>query len=665
MVVEPRGREVPVLLLNAEDHDVLLPSGTLLGRLQEAEEMTLAWDEHHPSWRKSASAEETMKEGGVLMMCGREEKEEPAEIVEGLPPHLRPLMEGVSSGLSASEHYQLRGLVLKYADVFAGEDGGLGRTSLVRHTIDTGDHPPIKQPLRRAPYKQQELIEDEVQKMLKAGVIESSDGPWSSPVVLVRKKDGSTRFCVDYRRLNDVTCTDAYPLPRIDESFDTLSGAQYFSTLDLASGYWQVEMEEEDRQKTAFTTRSGLYQFRVMPFGLATAPASFERLMEIALRGLQWTRCLIYLDDVICIGKTFEEALGSLEDVFQRLREAGLKLKPSKCELLRRQVRFLGHVVSDRGVECDPEKVEAVRNYEAPRDLSELRCFLGFVGYYRRFIRDFATKAGPLTELLRKDTPYRWTDACQEAFEALREPLTREPLLVYPKFDREFILDTDASGFGVGGVLSQLYDGEEKVIAYASRTLRSTQKNYCTTKRELLAVVAMIHHFRHYLWGKPFLLRTDHASLKWLLNFKDAEGMIARWAARIASYDFHCEIRPGAKHSNADGMSRCRQCKREGCAGKQEEDLADEDEELLPPLSGENWDGLVGFLLGTSADGHTSWEEDDFCGDGLPAEEDASSLPMMTMEGTALGGHSTEELVALQEADPDLSYIMRWKQQAP
>ena len=273
-----------------------------------------------------------------------------------------------------------------------------------------------------------------------------------------------------------------------------------------------------------------------MPFGLATAPATFERLMELALRGLQWKRCLVYLDDVISIGRDFTEALSGLREVFQRLRDAGLKLKPTKCQLLKKEVQFLGHKVSHKGVECDPDKVEAVRRYEPPRDLAELRSFLGSVGYYRRFIRNFATKAGPLTALLKRDAPYKWADACQEAFEALKTPLMKNPLLVYPDFTQEFILDTDASGYGIGGVLSQLRDGHERVIAYASRSLRTTQRNYCTTKRELLAVVAMIHHFRHYLWGKRFLLRTDHASLRWLLNFRDAEGMVARWAARIASH---------------------------------------------------------------------------------------------------------------------------------
>ena len=237
------------------------------------------------------------------------------------------------------------------------------------------------------------------------------------------------------------------------------------------------------------------------------------------MRGLQWKRCLVYLDDIITIGHAFPRALENLQMVFERLRGAGLRLKPSKCELFRKQVNFLGHVVSGEGVSCDPKKVEAVRDYTVPRSLTELRAFLGFVGYYRRFIKGFATTAAPLNKLLQKEQKYDWGQDQQVAFDNLREPLMKEPVMVYPDVGQPFILDTDASNFGIGGVLSQVHDGEERVIAYASHALRAPQRNYCTTKRELLAVVAMIHHFRHYLWGVRFRIRTDHASLKWLLNF--------------------------------------------------------------------------------------------------------------------------------------------------
>ena len=610
----------------------------------------------------------------------------------GLPQHLQCLMTRIEDRLPREKCRKIAKIIRQYEDIFVGQDGQLGTTSEIRHRIDVGDTAPIKQPLRRVPYRQHEIIEDEVTKMKKAGVVEDSNSPWSSPVVLVRKKDGSTRFCIDYRKLNQVTKMDAYPLPRIDESFDTLAGSQYFTTLDLASGYWQVEMDPQDKAKTAFATRTGLYEFNVMPFGLSTAPATFERLMEMVMRGIQWKKCLVYLDDVVCIGRTFEDALENIQAVFERLRKAGLKVKPSKCEMLREEVKFLGHIVTRDGIMCDPGKIEAVKNYTIPKNVTDVRSFLGFVGYYRKFIRDFSSIATPLNELLCKDQKFYWGRRQQEAFDQLRGPLMKEPLLIYPDLTQDFILDTDASGFGVGGVLSQFRDGREKVVAYASFGLRPTQRNYCTTKRELLAVVSMIHHFRHYLWGRKFKLRTDHASLRWLINFKDAEGMIARWMARIASYDYELEFREGKKHGNADGLSRCRQCKRDGCPadGKNPRKVEyDSDEDLLPELSGEIWGEDIAFV--TEDWDRVDWTEDKFCGDGLdrihlisdeiqkereilayslrskgkskPKDKDPEKEPSpVSREDNWMPQYTNEEIIQRQEQDPDIATIKKWKE---
>ena len=251
-------------------------------------------------------------------------------------------------------------LLDEYADIFSAGSADLGRTGIVKHQIDTGNNPPIKQAPRRVPMHQQEVVGHHVEEMLQNGVVHPSTSPWASPIVLVRKKDGTTRFCVDYRKLNDVTRKDAYPLPRIDETLDALAGAQLFTTLDLASGYWQVEMDAADREKTAFATHHGLFEFQVMPFGLCNAPGTFQRLMEFVLAALQWETCLVYLDDAIVYGQNFEEHLEQLKEVFQRFRQAGLKLKPSKCFLLRNRVPYLGHVISAAEVSTDPAKIEAV-----------------------------------------------------------------------------------------------------------------------------------------------------------------------------------------------------------------------------------------------------------------------------------------------------------------
>ena len=312
--------------------------------------------------------------------------------------------------------------------------------------------------------------------MLEQGVVEPSDSPWAAPIVLVRKKDGTTRFCVDYRKLNNVTRKDAFPIPHIGDTLDTLGGSQWFCTMDLASGYWQIGMDDKDKSKTAFTTHRGLYQFNVMPFGLSCAPATFSRVMELVLRGLQWDRCLVYLDDIIVFGRTFGQTIENLEKVFSRLRTANLKLKAKKCHMFQEEVAFLGHIVSADGVRCDPAKVSAVRNWEVPKTVLELRSFLGLASYYRRFIEGFSSIAGPLHELLKKNKVFQWSEECQNAFDILKDKLTSAPVLAYPRGGGNFILDTDCSGFGMGAVLSEIQDGEEKVIAYASHTLNKSQR---------------------------------------------------------------------------------------------------------------------------------------------------------------------------------------------
>ena len=485
-----------------------------------------------------------------------------------LPDHMQELMNRVQ--LSENDKIRCHNLLVEYCDIFSSPDSPLGQTDIVKHRINTKDASPIKLRQRRLPIKQQEIIDLEIQKMLDLGVIEPSTSPWSAQIVLVKKKDGQNRFCIDYRQLNHVTVKDSYPLPNIQDTFDALAGANYFCSLDLASGYWQVDMAEEDRPKTAFATRSGLYQFRTMPFGLSNAPATFERLMESMLRGYLWERCMCYLDDVIVYGKTFDQTLENLRLVFDRVREAGLKLKPKKCELFKREILYLGFIVNGTGVHSDPKKIAAVKDWPVPCSIPDVRSFLGFANYHRRFVKDYAEIAEPLTALTRGKTPFRWGSEQHRAFNALKEALIEAPKLAHPKpgSNTELILDTDASGFALGGVLSQIVDGQEEPLGFASKTLSRTQRNYCTTYRELLAVVEMTQHFRHYLWGRKFRIRTDHSSLRWLKNYRDADGMLARWLAKLQQYDFVIEHRPGAAHGNADGLSRCHSCKNDDCPGK-------------------------------------------------------------------------------------------------
>lgn len=387
-------------------------------------------------------------------------------------------------------------------------------------------------------------------------MIEKSESPWSSPIVLVRKKDGSLRFCVDYRKLNSVTKKDSFAVPRVDDKLDALEGSQWFCTLYLQSGYWQVEVDEKDREKTAFVTENELYQFNVMSFGLCNAPATFERLMNKILEGLSWKTCLVYLDDVIVFGQDFESTLDGLRDVLSRLRTAGLKLSPKKCDLFKKKVSYLRHVVTTEGIRVDPGKIEAIREWPVPVNVTQLRSFLGLCSYYCKFIYDFAKLARPLNALTENKT-FFWTMECNDAFQGLKSKLMKSPVLSYPDpKGGEFVLDTDASNRAIGAVQSQMQDGEEKVIGFFSHALGKAETNYCETRKELLAIVEAVKHFHCYLYGRRFRLRTEHGSLRWLLNFKDIEGKLARWLQVLGTYDFEIEHRLGAKHLNADALSR-------------------------------------------------------------------------------------------------------------
>lgn len=530
---------VPVRLVNPTSVEVKIHKGTKIAMIEQLDvSAVLAVTDETPPRQESP-------------MVAKEKQE-----------MLWALVEQCGESLSEAEKRQAYHLFLAYADVFASSDDDLGRTGMLKHSIDTADNHPIRQPARRVPPFRREEVHKLLKDMLERDVIQPSSSPWASPVVLVQKKDGTLRFCVDYRKLNAITRKDAYPIPRIDDTLDTLAGSCWFSTLDLLSGYWQVEVAEEDRPKTAFCTKEGLFEFKVMPFGLCNAPATFQRLMDLVLAGVQWSTCLVYLDDIIVVGRTFEEHLCNVRGVLDKLKQAGLRLKPKKCAFFQKEVRYLGHVVSEGGVATDLSKTEEVATWPEPTSLSEVQEFLGLANYYRRFIQNFAQIAKPLHQLSEKSREFQWTEKCAEAFRELKQHLTSAPVLAFPDYSQPFVLDTDASGVGIGAVLSQVQKGEERVIAYASRTLTKPERRYCVTRRELLAVVVYTQHFRHYLLGRPFMLRTDHGSLTWLQSFKEPEGQLARWLEQLQEFDFQIMHRRGRSHGNADALSRrpCEQC---------------------------------------------------------------------------------------------------------
>jgi len=392
--------------------------------------------------------------------------------------------------------------------------------------------------------------------MLEVEIIEPSESSWSSPVVLVAKPDGTQRFCVDYRALNSVTKRDLYPLPRCDDILESLAGAQWFSHLDLLRGYWQIDVAVEDREKSAFATPDGPYQFRRLSFGLTNTPACFMRAMHLILKGLCWSDCLVYLDDIKIFGRTLEEHRERLSLLLSRLAEEGLKINPKKCKLLSEKVVVLGHVVTREGISTDPEKVRIIKEWPIPANATQLKSFLGTAGYYRQFIPNYAQIACPLYRAEQKGDNLTWTAECEEAFRKIKRHLSHAPIPAFPRLDVPFILDTDASDSGLGAVLSQVQDGQERVIAYAARALSKAERNYSTTRKELLALVWGSEHFETYLYGRRFLARTDHNALRWLRNFKSPKGQVARWLERLSDFDFEVQHRPGRLHNNADGLYR-------------------------------------------------------------------------------------------------------------
>jgi transposase InsO family protein len=474
-----------------------------------------------------------------------------------LPSHLQDLFERATKDFCPEEKAAVVKLLSEFSDIFSKDDLDLGLTKLVEHTIDVGTSKPVKQQPRRVPL----AFEGEDRKALemwqKQGSIRPSSSPWASPMVFVRKKNGKTRPCIDYRLLNKVTQKDAYPLPRTQDCIDALSGSVMFSTMDITSAYNQISIREEDIPKTAFVSKYGLFEYTTMPFGLCNAPATFQRMMEIALAGLQWDICLIYLDDVIVFAPIFEQMLTRLRDVFSRIRTAGLKLKPAKCHLFQREVTFLGHVINSDGVLPDPENVKKIIEWDVPKDVTGVRSFLGMGNYYRRFIKDYSSKMQPLIELTKKGKPFEWSEECQKAFDFLKTSLVGPEILAFPTDSGEYILDTDACAISIGAVLSQVQDGRERVIAYGSKSLCKAEKNYCVTDRELLAVKFFMERYKHYLLGRKFLVRSDHQALKWLFTLKEPKGRIARWIQAMSPFDFTVEYRRGKQHGNADAMSRC------------------------------------------------------------------------------------------------------------
>ncbi|KAJ0814205.1 putative nucleotidyltransferase, Ribonuclease H [Helianthus annuus] len=444
-------------------------------------------------------------------------------------------------------------VVRDYQELFPEELPGLPPARQVEFRIDLvpGANPIARAPYRLAPSEMQELSK-QLQELSDKGFIRPSFSPWGAPVLFVKKKDGSFRMCIDYRELNKLTIKNRYPLPRIDDLFDQLQGASYFSKIDLRSGYHQLRVHEEDIPKTAFRTRYGHYEFTVMPFGLTNAPAVFMDLMNRVCKPYLDKFIIVFIDDILIYSKTQADHEQHLRLTLELLKKEQLFAKFSKCEFWLKEVQFLGHIVDEQGIHVDPSKISAIKDWDTPTTPTEVRSFLGLAGYYRRFIENFSKIAVPLTALTQKNQPFEWGSKQEEAFQTLKQKLCDAPILTLPEGNDDFVVYCDASKLGLGCVLMQ----RNKFIAYASRQLKVHEKNYTTHDLELGGVVFALKIWRHYLYGTKCVVFTDHKSLQHIFNQKELNMRQRRWVELLKDYD--CEIRyhPGKANVVADALSR-------------------------------------------------------------------------------------------------------------
>ena len=445
-------------------------------------------------------------------------------------------------------------VVAEYEDVFEPLKGPPpARADVLTIEVEPGAAPISRAPYRLAPTEMAEL-KKQLEELSDKGFIRPSTSPWGAPVLFVKKKDGSFRLCIDYRGLNKVTIKNKYPLPRIDELLDQLQGASWFSKIDLASGYHQIAIAEGDVRKTAFRTRYGHYEFVVMPFGLTNAPAAFMKLMNDVFREHLDKCVIVFIDDILVYSRSRGEHAEHLRIVLGKLREHQLFAKLSKCSFWQKKIGFLGHVVSEAGVAVDQEKISAISEWPTPKNATEIRSFLGLAGYYRKYVKNFASIAKPMTRLTGKDTEFDWTDDCSRSFIELKRQLTHAPVLVLPRPGIPYDVYTDASGTGLGCVLMQ----EGQVIAYASRQLRPHEANYSSHDLELAAVVFALKIWRSYLYGEKVKIFTDHQSLKYIFTQTDLNLRQRRWMELLADYNLEITYHPGKANHVADALSRRR-----------------------------------------------------------------------------------------------------------
>ena len=463
--------------------------------------------------------------------------------------------------LNKNEIEIITNLIQQNEDIFWLEGEKFGNCDIEYHEIHLTDNRPIYVKQFPLPHKLKEIAIKEAQKLIDNDLVRPSKSAYNAPAWIVKKKPGNDgkekwRLVIDYRKLNEKTIPDPYLIPSITEIFDEIGNNKYYTSIDMASGFHQIKMKESDIHKTAFSIHPlGRFEFKVLPFGLINSPRIFQRIINNVLSNLIGKICFVYIDDIIIFANTIEEHTLRFKLVIQRLREAGLKLASNKCEFLKKEITFLGHILNENGIKADPKKVEAVKKFPIPKNVKNIKEFLGLAGYYRRFINNFANISKPLTTLLKKDTKFIWNNDTQKAFDKLKDTLCAAPLLQFPQLNKPYIITTDASGYAIGAILSQGIIGQDKPIAYASRVLKGAELKYHTYEKEALAIMFGIKTFKNYIYGNKFTIVTDH---KPLLSFKSADKntRVQKWRLQLSGYEYDIIYKKGKMNVNADALSR-------------------------------------------------------------------------------------------------------------